>query len=321
MEKLAVAICLLLLLLGACGPELSAQIAVTEVAATATMSASIRLTADHTLPLTWTSTPLPNRPEVASPQAAPSTPIATPRPSKSPWPTATPSQTRRPPTATATATPTATDTSTPAPTRTATPAATGPNLLPNPSFEGGAHHLDGIAELQIPNQWSLEWDEGANPFDPDPWNAFVRPECRVLSKAFLPAQEHSTFIWDGDHTVKIFKGLGAISFRLTSHVYLEAGSYVLEINVFPDLVVHYRPDGSKIWAPDPLSGEVRLIVGNSGGSWTEPAFGEKNTVALVFGIPAGQVVRIGAAMRGRWAIENNGWFLDDWSLRRIESPP
>jgi len=44
-------------------------------------------------------------------------------------------------------------------------------------------------------------------------------------------------------------------------------------------------------------------------------------VTLVFGIPAGQVVRIGAAMRGRWAIENNGWFLDDWSLRRIESPP
>lgn len=321
MEKLAVAICLLLLLLAACGSEPSAQPMASEIAAT--ISAGTRLAADHTLPPTWTSTPIPDRPEVATPPAEPSTPIASPRPSKSPWPTATPSRTSRPPTAIAAATPTTTDTHTPTapPTRSATLAATGPNLLPNPSFEGGAHHPDGVPELEVPNQWNFEWDEGANPFDPDPWNAFMRPECRVLSKAFLPVQEHSTFIWDGDHTVKVFKGQGAISFRLTSYVYLEAGSYVLEINVFPDLVVHYRPDGSKVWAPDPLSGEVRLIVGNSGGSWTEPAFGEKNTVALMFGIPAGQVVRIGAAMRGRWAIENNGWFLDDWSLRRVDGPP
>jgi hypothetical protein len=172
--------------------------------------------------------------------------------------------------------------------------------------------------LQVPIQWLLEWDEGTNPLDPDPWNKFVRPECRVLPSAFLPPREHPLFIWDGDQTVKVFKGLGSVSFRLLTDVYLTPGTYLLEINVFPDLVVDYRGDGSKVWAPDPLSGEVKLIVGFGGSGWMLPAFGRKNTFTQTFEIPTAQTIRVGAAMRGRWAIENNGWFMDDWGLWRID---
>ena len=190
-------------------------------------------------------------------------------------------------------------------------------MLPNPSFEEGWYNLYGIPELQVPNQWTLEWDEGYNPLTSDPWNDFVRPESRVLSRAFLPPHEHPLYIWGGDHTVKIFKGSGAVSFRLLTSIYLETGTYVLEINVFPDLVMGYTPDGYKIWAPDPLSGEVRLIVGDGGSGWMLPAFGTRNTMTHSFVISQGQLTAIGVGIRGRWAIPNNGWFMDHWSLRRI----
>lgn len=189
----------------------------------------------------------------------------------------------------------------------------GPNLLPNGSFEQGWYHIDNVPELQIPNRWQFSYSEGVNPLDPNPWNSWVRPEMRVLSSAFLPPEEHDLFIWDGNQTVKVFKGFGAIQFELTTNIVLQPGTYILVINVFPDLVVGYE-NGQKIWAPDPLSGEVKLIAGSGTTGWMLPQFGQKNRFQTRFTITSPQTVKIGAAMRGRWAIENNGWFLDDWGL-------
>lgn len=194
--------------------------------------------------------------------------------------------------------------------------ARGPNLLPNASFEGGWYHPNGIPELQIPDRWLFEWDEGENPFSPDPWNDFVRPEVRVLPATFLPPEEHELFIWDGEHTVKIFKDWGAISIRLLTDVYLQPGAYLLEASVFPDLIVDYV-NGEKVWAPDPLSGEVRLIAGSGDTGWLLPAFGQKNTFVYSFTVSHPQTVRVGVALRGRYAIRNNGWFMDDWWLYQI----
>jgi hypothetical protein len=233
-------------------------------------------------------------------------PSRTPRPLATPWPTVTPT----PP---ATSTPTATPTETP----TNTPNPIGGNILPNPSFEEGWYHIDNIPELQVPNQWVLEWDAGYNPLDPDPWNQFVRPESRVLNGDFLPANEHSLFIWDGNYTVKIFKGQGALSYRLFTYTYLQPGNYLFEINVFPDLVVGYTANGGKIWADDPLTGEIQFIVDRPDSLWILPRFGQRNTFTHIFTVPDGRLVKIGAAFRGRWAIENNGWFMDNWSLRRL----
>ena len=189
----------------------------------------------------------------------------------------------------------------------------GPNLLPNPSFEGGWYHPNGIPELQIPEGWQFAFAEGNNPLDPDPWNDWLPPETRVLPSAFLPPAEHDLFIWEGNQTVKVFKESGAISFELTTAILLEPGTYYLEINVFPDLVVGYD-NGQKIWAPDPLSGEVKLIAGNGTTGWLLPIFGQKNTLRTSFTVSQTQTVVVGAAMRGRWAIQNNGWFMDDWWL-------
>jgi hypothetical protein len=190
-------------------------------------------------------------------------------------------------------------------------------LLPNPSFEGGWYNLNGIPELQVPNLWTLEWDAGNNPLDPDPWNAFVRPESRVLNFDFLPPDEHDLFIWDGSHTVKIFKGEGAISFRLFTFVFLQPGEYVFEINIFPDLVVGYTEGGGKIYADDPLSGEIQFLRDVPASTWILPHIGRRSTYGNTFTVENGRMVKIGLAIRGRWAIENNGWFMDDWSLTQL----
>lgn len=177
--------------------------------------------------------------------------------------------------------------------------------------------MHGIPELQLPIGWKFEWDESRTGFGSESWDIYVRPETRVLSTEFLPAAEHSLFIFDGTHTIKAFKGNGAISFKLFQDVYLEPGTYVLEINVYPDMYMDYR-DGMKIWADDPLTGQFRFIAPEATG-WMGTVYGRKNNLVHTFTVNAAGEVPIGAAMRGNHAIMNNGWFLDDWSLRRVEN--
>ncbi len=205
----------------------------------------------------------------------------------------------------------------PAPAPTPVPGPVSANLLPNPSFEGGWYNQNGIPELQLPNGWYLEYDQGTNPFDSAPWSDFVRPETRVLSSSMLPPQERPLYIWQGEYTVKIFKGSGAISTRLLTQVTLQPGNYRFTINVFPDLVSGYE-GGQKIWAPDPFSGEVRFVVGGGGSDWILPTFGQRNTLSHSFSIGSAQTVQLGVALRGRYALANNGWFLDDWSLVKVQ---
>jgi hypothetical protein len=268
----------------------------------------------NNVPPTWTAVVLPT---LADPTPFPT---RTPRPPNTPFPTLPPTRTPlspSPETATAVA---PTDTPPPPIVIASPPPANlvlGPNLLPNGSFEEGDYLQNGIPELQLPVGWSFEYDVGPTGFGEEIWDVYVRPEIRVLSDHFLPPEEHALYIYDGRHTVKAFKGYGAISFRLFREVYLEPGRYQLEINLFPDLVMEWQGT-QKIWADDPESGEVRFIAPGAGG-WLRPTFGRKNSYQHQFTIEEAQTVRIGAAIRGNHAIVNNGWFLDDWSLQRIEN--
>jgi hypothetical protein len=194
----------------------------------------------------------------------------------------------------------------------------GGNVLPNGSFEGGWYHTNGIGELQTPNDWVFEWDEGPTGFGDQSWDIWVRPEMRVLSRPFLPPSEHNLFIFDGEQTIKVFKGNGAISYRLTTNVNLQPGTYIFEINIFTDLYVDFSND-QKIWANDPFAGEIRFIAPGGGTGWFGPSYGKKNTFTHAFTITEAQSVRLGVGIRGRYAIANNGWFLDDWSLQKVEN--
>lgn len=196
------------------------------------------------------------------------------------------------------------------------PVPTGANLLPNGSFEAGWYNLNGVPELQLPNQWLFEWDEGPTGLGSEPWDVYVRPETRVLPAAYLPDSERGLFIWDGNQTVKIFKGRGAISYRLLTDVVLAPGTYRLTVNLFPDLVASVNGD-SKVWA-GAGAGEVAFRVGGQQTGWQQTAVGQRNSLSHTFTISQNQTVRLGVAIRGRYAILNNGWFMDDWSLRQIK---
>ncbi len=191
------------------------------------------------------------------------------------------------------------------------------NLLNNASFEGGWYHPGNLPELQIPSGWIFEWDEGPTGFGNSPWDVWFRPEVRVLPAFQLPPQEQNIFIFDGNQTVKAFKGNGAVSYRLLQDVALTPGTYRFVANVYPDLVTEYV-NGQKIRPSDPTAGEVRFIVGNGGTGWLLVSFGQKNSLSHTFTITQTQTVRLGLGVRGRYALHNNGWFLDDWSLVKIQ---
>lgn len=282
----------------------------------------------------------------ASPTEAPATdtpePTATTEPTQPPPDTATPRPTRTSPPATATpeesptpeGTPTETPSPEPSPTNTRPPATAGPtrtsapptlppnptlgqNLLPNASFEEGHFNQNGIPELQLPNGWRLDYQEGATGFGGQAWDVYVRPETRVLSSAFLPPEEHGLYIFDGAQTVKIFKGQGAVSTRLMTDLTLQPGTYVLEANFFSDVFESYS-NGSKNPPGDPHAGEAMLFAGGTGTGWIGNSYLARNTLTHTFTINSAQTITVGVGFRGRFAIANNGWFVDNLSLRQLQ---
>jgi LysM repeat protein len=203
----------------------------------------------------------------------------------------------------------------PAPEQPAAPV--GVNLLPNPSFEEGWYFYQGVSEWQLPNGWSLSVDEGANPVGSG--GRFYRPEIRLLSRAHLPPNEQNMFVFDGSNTIKAFKGDAPTNFAIYRDVPLQPGTYRLTISFFPDSVSGYA-GSEKIYNGDPLSAEVRIIVGDGGTGWAGTNVGNRNVVSYEFTLDSPQTVRLGAGFRNRYAQSNNGWFIDDWSLQALETP-
>jgi hypothetical protein len=61
---------------------------------------------------------------------------------------------------------------------------------------------------------------------------------------------------------------------------------------------------------------VRRVVGGEDSGWALPTFLEKNTYYFVFIISQAGMADVEVHIRGRYAILNNGWFMDDWWLWR-----
>ncbi|MEZ4517318.1 MAG: hypothetical protein R3C44_10945 [Chloroflexota bacterium] len=129
-------------------------------------------------------------------------------------------------------------------------------------------------------------------------------------------EEHGLYIFDGNNTVKIFKGTGAISARLLTDITLEPGTYVLEGNFFSDVFESYSDEA----APgDPSAGEAALVAGPAGTGWIGNNYLNRNSLSYTFTIDTPQQIPVGhCRFRGRYAIANNGWFVDNMSLRRVE---
>lgn len=195
----------------------------------------------------------------------------------------------------------------------------GPNLLPNFSFEEGWYFFQGVSEWQIPNSWLLAVDEGPNSLEGGSGGNFLRPEIRVVPKSDIPPAEHAAFVFDGQSTIKAFKGGAPTNFAIFTDVTLQPGRYRLTINFFPDVVITYNGN-NKVWATQPLSSEARVIVDNGGTEWIVPTSGSKATLTYDFVVQETRTVRVGGAFRSRLVNHNNGWFLDDWSLQALGTP-
>ena len=195
----------------------------------------------------------------------------------------------------------------------------GPNLLPNPSFEEDWYFFQGVSEWQIPNNWLLAVDEGPNTLEGGSGGTFLRPEIRVVPKTDIPPSEHPLFVFDGQNTIKAFKGGAPTNFAIFTDITLQPGRYRMTINFFPDIVAQYN-GGTKIWAVQDLSSEARVIVDNEGTGWIVPQAGSKATLTYDFVVDEARTVRVGGAFRSRFINHNNGWFLDAWSLQALGNP-
>lgn len=200
------------------------------------------------------------------------------------------------------------------------------NILGNPSFEEGWYHPDGIPELQIPNQWGFWWADGYvfdNPISSDPGNKFVRPEVRVLPKSQLPEHEQDLFVLDGEYCVKIFKGSGAWWGDLFQFVDGEPGRYRMTVNVYPDLVDHYKDD-EKVAAQDPDSGRIKFDFGFFETEWEHLLKPNANGVITLhkvqfikeFDAPNG-IEGMSVQFMLPHALNNSCVFLDAWTLVKV----
>mgnify|MGYP003618694258 CR=1 FL=1 len=219
-------------------------------------------------------------------------PAPTPRPANTPAPAAT------------TVSNTTTAAATPAPST---------NLFTNGSFEGDWYYYL-FNELQIPVGWQMSYHENENTLQPGSGGNFNRPEIRVVSRANLPEDEWAWFIFDGDKTLKAFKGDAPTTFALFQDVYLQPGRYRATFNFFPDIVASFDDHA---FHTDPLSGEVRVIHNEGGTGWTTVTAGQPNSRVYDFTVSRPGAVRLGMDFRNRFETANNGWFLDDWQLERI----
>lgn len=191
----------------------------------------------------------------------------------------------------------------------------GVNLLPNPSFEGGYYNLYGAPELQVPQGWSMEIDEGTSA--PGTGATLLRPESRIVPRWGLPPHEQNLFVWNGDWSIKVFKGGAPMGFRLYTDLPLQPGTYGFRAGYFPDLVAGYDAGGQKVWAGEAAAGEIAFILTGGGSGWSTVTPGARSVLEQTFTIASPGTVRVGVAFRTRYPIANNGFFIDDWSLQRI----
>jgi hypothetical protein len=144
----------------------------------------------------------------------------------------------------------------------------------------------------------------------------LRPESRVVPRWSLPPAEQDLFVWDGNWAIKVFKGGAPASFRFFADLPLAPGTYRFVASYFPDLVSSYGA-GGKVWAAQPLAGEARFIQDGGGSGWQQVQPGTRNSLTGTFTVATNRTVRVGLALRTRYVLANNGFFLDGWSLQRI----
>lgn len=203
------------------------------------------------------------------------------------------------------------------------------NLLRNPGFEEGTYPFDPLGILYIPKEWVFTFRDGPTnqlPRQTIPWG---RPNAGCLGLQQFPPHEHPIFFQQGSQMLwKTWQGKSYPQYIMLSQTLtLTPGqTYRFTANVCPDMVTQYGGPQGKIFIDDPDAYAVRVNAVSGGQTFssefkkTQQLPNDQYTpVSVDFTAPAAEVM-VSVEAYGIFAIENNCFFMDNFSLVQIEAP-
>lgn len=125
-------------------------------------------------------------------------------------------------------------------------------------------------------------------------------------------------IFVNQKALTIFKDGHPLRAAIYREFVLEPGVYEFRIHYFADA---YNTDGGqKVWAG---SGAAQLQLCVESGEydhqdWVKVPIGEVQEAALRFIVPETTEAIVYVNLKNPLSLKNNGWFFDDWSLKKIE---
>jgi hypothetical protein len=203
------------------------------------------------------------------------------------------------------------------------------NLLRNPGFEDGAYPFDPLGIVYIPKEWVFTFRDGPInqlPRQTVPWG---RPNAGCLGLQQFPPHEHPIFFQQGSQMLwKTWQGKSYPQYiTLSQTLTLTPGKhYRFTANVCPDMVTQYGGPQGKVFIDDPDAYAVRVLA-TSGGQTFSGKFkktrqlpnDQYTPVSIDFTAPAAEVT-VSVEAYGLFSIENNCFFMDNFSLVEIEAP-
>ncbi|MCL4264229.1 MAG: protein kinase [Anaerolineae bacterium] len=210
-------------------------------------------------------------------------------------------------------------------------------LADNDSFESGTYgfvvrstgdssHAD---ELLVPLGWQFMTDDNW-PVDGNPDLLYFYPEMQPQERLNLnectddlPENDAVCDLFHRDKIMKVFKGGAPIRFALFKNMPLGPGIYRFSVDFFADAVWGYSDSGQKEWAPEGHA-ELHLCVENGiyqHLDWQPVPIGQASSRFVEFVVPDSQNVILFAMFRNNHEINNNGWFLDHFTLQKIADAP
>lgn len=188
----------------------------------------------------------------------------------------------------------------------------------DPSGAFDIQYLDGVTDPHLPNA--------------DPHTIYLAPESTLRSgdtgrfpfTERLPDSELDLYLApDSPIVCHFFKRYGKQWWTLSKRLTLPPAAYTFSCEIYPDIY-----SGNHQFAPDPLSGEYRLVIGpksepiftSSGEPFKSGNFGQWVPLSITANHPGGEF-RHGLEFRARWGVETVGLFIRRWKVVRNTVTP
>lgn len=199
-----------------------------------------------------------------------------------------------------------------------------PNILVNASFEDGmAYFNDDTRELAVPAGWVFAFMDETTSLEQRQTAPWGRPITALINNNAVPTADRPRIFAGGIYCWKVSGTRSPVWVRLFQSVVgvTPGQKYRFTVNLLPDLIVRTHPQVA--YASEPLSGEVRLAAASGGQTFDtgwktgrEVPFGRYTALTLDITAP-GNRVEVAVEVRGRWALPEGAWYMDELSLTGV----